>query len=150
MTKGLYERTPEIREKMRQTRLGKSPWNKGKKGIQSPWNKGISWSDEVKEKISKTLAGRFIGENNPNWVGDNANYNVRHMWIYSRLGKPTSCENYEQCGGINLTGHQIHWANISGEYKRDISDWARLCQYCHFAFDNVGVKIWKTRKERGN
>jgi len=25
----------------------------------------------------------------------------------------------------------IHWHNISGEYKRDVSDWIRLCAKCH-------------------
>src|SRR6185312_1937249 len=30
----------------------------------------------------------------------------------------------------------IHWANISGKYKRDLSDWIALCTLCHTAFDN--------------
>jgi hypothetical protein len=27
------------------------------------------------------------------------------------------------------------WANISGEYLRDFSDWQQLCKLCHKAFD---------------
>ena len=31
---------------------------------------------------------------------------------------------------------------MSGEYKRDLSDWAALCFKCHFAYD----KPWEKRK----
>lgn len=29
----------------------------------------------------------------------------------------------------------MHWANISGKYLRDITDWVRLCVSCHKYFD---------------
>ncbi len=38
-------------------RKGIEAWNKGNSG-QEAWNKGISWSNEVKSKISKALKGR--------------------------------------------------------------------------------------------
>ena len=36
-----------------------------------------------------------------------------------------------------LNGHQsrYHWANVSGKYLRDISDWIQLCVKCHKQFD---------------
>lgn len=46
--------------------LGCIPWNKGTKGQMPPtWNKGLSWSDEIREKISKTKKGRKLGKQTP-------------------------------------------------------------------------------------
>lgn len=50
------------------------------------------------------------------------------------LGTPDTCE---ECGRTGLIGRQIHWANVSKEYKRDLADWIRLCQKCHKAYDLV-------------
>ena len=30
---------------------------------------------------------------------------------------------------------KTHWANYSGNYKRDITDFLELCPTCHSAFD---------------
>ena len=78
-----------------------------------PWNKGIAYMQD---------------ENHPNWKGDQVGYNAIHTWIQRKLGKPTMCE---KCGKDGLSGHKIHWANISGEYKRNFNDWKRLCSTCH-------------------
>lgn len=40
----------ETRIKLGSGRIGKPPWNKGKKGVQVPWNKGIPQSEAAKEK----------------------------------------------------------------------------------------------------
>lgn len=56
----------EARKKMSETRKGRTPWNKGKAGLQQAWNKGKvgvsrGWnkgkprSEETKRKISETL-----------------------------------------------------------------------------------------------
>ncbi len=42
-------------------KTGKPSWNSGKKGLQVAWNKGKSWTDDVKEKISKSRKGKCIG-----------------------------------------------------------------------------------------
>ena len=98
---------------------GNIPWNKGRKGIQ-PWH-----------NISGLLN---IGEKNYLWKGENVGYRVLHLWVNRHLGKPTQCEHCKKDG---LTGRKIHWANKSGKYLRDLSDWLRLCVKCHKIYDNV-------------
>ena len=79
-----------------------------------------------------TLSKKKIGDKNPKWKGDRVGYHGVHDWIKLNYGKPNVCE---ECGKTNLKGKQIHWANISGKYKRDIKDWKRLCAKCHWQFD---------------
>jgi hypothetical protein len=59
------------KEKMSKARLGKPPWNKGKKGIQKAWNKGLpgnrkgaKLSEETKEKMRQS-ALKNIEKNGP-------------------------------------------------------------------------------------
>lgn len=59
-------------------------------------------------------------------------YKILHYWVERQLGKPMKCDN---CGTI--TAKRFEWANIGGEYKRDLSDWKRLCTSCHRFFDNA-------------
>jgi hypothetical protein len=121
--------------------------------------KGSPHSKEHREKISKALKGRvpaninqlkktmfkkgevkFVGKNHPNWKGDFTGYHALHSWVNRWLGKPDACKN---CGKSGLKGRQIHWANISGKYLRDLTDWIRLCVKCHWAFNrnNRGAAI---------
>ncbi len=67
-----------------------------------------------------------------NWKGENVGYRGLHEWIYNHLGQPDACEFCEQTG---LSGHKIHWANKSGQYERNLSDWLRLCVSCHKRYD---------------
>ena len=69
--------------------------------------------------------------NNPMWKGDAVGYNALHTWVKLRLGSPEECEN---CG--DQEAPMYDWANISGGYKRDLSDWARLCRRCHQLIEN--------------
>lgn len=48
------------------------------------------------------------------------------MWARYHFGKPQKCEN---CGTTEK--RMYHWANISGTYIRERSDWIRLCVPCH-------------------
>ncbi len=65
------------------------------------------------------------------WTGSLVGYSALHSWIRRELGTPNECE----CCGVNGDGHDMHWANISGEYKRELSDWMRLCPQCHKDYD---------------
>jgi len=59
-------------------------------------------------------------------------YSGIHKWISYHYEKSGTCS---ECKTSNLSGKYIHWANISGEYKRDIKDWKELCAKCHQKFD---------------
>jgi len=73
----------------------------------------------------------MVGERHSRWKGDGVGYRALHAWIERQLGRPNKCS---ECGKVGY-GHQIHWANVSGQYLRDVSDWVRLCSKCHKAFD---------------
>lgn len=62
-------------------------------------------------------------------------YTNLHTWVKRQLGRPRSCE---VCGAQDRA---IDWANISGEYQRDTSDYAALCKPCHRNFDgHIGFR----------
>lgn len=90
--------------------------------------KRAPFSSETRIKMGKSKEG----EKNVNWKGEDAGYNSKHTWVSGHFGKPTTCEF---CNKKNLTGHQIHWANVSGMYRRLREDWVRLCVKCHWVFD---------------
>lgn len=117
-------------------------------------------SEEHKRKIgaavSVALKGRkqtlqhkvnrgvyLTGDKASHWKGDNIGYCGIHQWIKKVLGNPSTCS---ECGTEELNNYKMHWANISGEYKRDVNDWKRLCASCHFKIDKVHIKGWLTRK----
>lgn len=107
----------EVKKKISTSLIGLNTWSKGRK--HSP------------ETIRKRVL-QMQGVKHWNWKGDSVGYYALHDWIKRNLGKPTKCEHCEKDG---LTGHSIHWASISHEYKRDLSDWVRLCVPCHSKFD---------------
>lgn len=57
-------------------------------------------------------------------------YGSVHHWIKRVSGRPNSCDN---CKATDKKAYD--WANISGEYKRDVEDWKRLCRGCHIKWD---------------
>lgn len=120
-------------------------------------NKGRKFSEEHRRKISLAGIGRkhseetkrkmgFARKNskNPAWKGDKVGYRALHYWVEKWLGKPKKCEH---CGKDGLTGHKIHWANISRKYKRINTDWIRLCASCHQLFDRSNLKKFLSRKK---
>ena len=108
------------REKLRTRALG------------NKWHLGKKFTEETKRKIGEKSKGRNVGNKHVAWKGENVSYRRLHKWIEITLGKPDTCEH---CGVNGLIGHQIHWANRSGEYKRDLTDWLRLCVRCHKQYD---------------
>lgn len=102
-----------------------------KKGVPT-WNKGKSYK-AGEPKIWK----RVHDEKNPSWKGDNVGYRGLHKWVEKHLGKPNECSH---CGRKS-SGHNMHWANVSGEYHRDLNDWIRLCAKCHGEHDTKLRKI---------
>jgi hypothetical protein len=70
----------------------------------------------------------MIGSINPSWKGDEVGYGALHDYIKDRLIRPDQCQNCSSSRFIQLS-------NISGEYKRDITDWQWLCAKCHYHYD---------------
>lgn len=99
-----------------------------KKGI-VPWDKGVERPE-------------IMNERNPNWKGDKVGYMALHAWVGRKLGKPSYCTHCFKTEG------KFEWANKSGEYKRDLDDWIRLCKSCHNKYDDIGNKIWKIRRNK--
>lgn len=137
-------------------------WNKGKsKANGDILLYGQPRSQETKKLISKRLKGRkksqteienhrrsvkgrhlspetefkkgeLSNEKNPLWKGKDVSYSGAHHWIARHRGKPHYCEH---CKRSDLGHRQYNWANISGEYKRDLNDYIRLCAKCHKKYD---------------
>lgn len=72
------------------------------------------------------------GEDHKNWKGDSAHYRSKHGWMVRHYGQPKRCE---ECGLTDGAPRYFHWANISGQYRRERSDWKRLCAKCHRQMD---------------
>jgi len=56
-------------------------------------------------------------------------YQNLHSWVRAELGKPLGCSNDETHIG------KYNWANISKQYKHDLTDFKSLCISCHKKFD---------------
>ena len=133
----------ETKEKMRLAHAGAIPWNKGIKTGQITWMKGKHHTLEVIEKMRQAHIGKLSwnsgkeylqirNEKNPKWKGDKVGYFGLHTWVIRKLGKPETCEH---CGKTGLKGNKIHWANKEHTYKRNLTDWLRLCASCHKLYD---------------
>jgi hypothetical protein len=109
---------------------GREPWNKGTKGVCKPSSTSFTSENQLDDRHT-------------NWKGDRVGYFALHSWVGRKLGKPGQCEH---CG--TTTAKRFEWANKSGEYKRDLSDWLRLCSKCHHAYDNITIRGWETRRTK--
>lgn len=143
-------RPKEWCQKISEGRRGIIPWSKGKKGL---------WSNSLKGKKRP----QYYGDGNPNWKGglpvckicgkktkdsksticrdcylknnQSTNYKALHAFVYRNLGRPEKCSFCGVAGKKNNSKWSIHWANKSGEYKRDLNDWIALCVACHKKYD---------------
>lgn len=71
-----------------------------------------------------------------NYKGDEVGYGGLHDWIRIHYGKANHCNN-----DIAHKGKKFHWANISGNYLRNIKDWVQLCPSCHIKLDKKSCRI---------
>ena len=131
-----------------------NPKGEFKKG-DVPWNKGIKPSEDTRDKISKANKGRvpwnkgikylaIIGDKHPLWEGDKVGYFALHAWLNRNKGKANKCES-KNC--LSKNPKKFEWANISGEYKRDLDDYESLCIKCHRAKDLGGLRPWNYGKK---
>lgn len=116
MAKKGYKQTEEHKRHISESLKGRIAWNKNK-----------PCSEETKKKVSESLKGK-IGPNSRAWKGNDVGYTALHMWINKNYPKKGICS---WCGKKGYT----EYANISGEYKRDINDFVELCVPCHRILD---------------
>ena len=102
-----YKHTEEAKEKMRLSRIGKTPML------------GKHHSEETKEKIG--LANTH----------DDAGNKAIHIWITKHKGKPQICVD---CGAM-AKDKLLQWSNINHKYQRKLEDYAARCCNCHKNFD---------------
>lgn len=103
--------------------------------------KGVSLSEPHIVNMKKAIRETWGGNKNIFWKGDNVSYRALHSWVVRWLGRPNKCE---RCGRVGY-GHWMHWANLSGNYLRDLSDWIRLCAKCHVNYDQeLGLRKTKS------
>ena len=82
-----------------------------------------------------------IGSGNPSWKEETVGGLVSlHRWIKRRLPKPSYCQECKVKPPRDL-------ANISQEYKQELSDWEWLCRRCHMVKDGRLEQINKRKYE---
>jgi len=95
------------------------------------------FSEKHKRNIGLAYLGRRATQTN-RWLGMDAGYGAKHAWISKYQGKPEHCS---MCGikgedvGKTRKIWNIQWANISGDYHREVSDYRPLCVQCHTKYD---------------
>ncbi len=112
-----------------------------KKGM-NPWNKGMKPTKEWYEKMIKAgfIGKKVFNELASAWKGNETGYPAKHVHLVKHFGHPQFCEH---CGikGKDIyrkDGHRywsIDYANLSGNYLRERSDYIGLCRKCHNKFD---------------
>ena len=70
------------------------------------------------------------------FYGSKAEYSRLHYWVEKELGKPKKCEH---CG--TTEARIYHWANKSHRYKKELTDWLRLCRKFHKSYDYPRIPI---------
>lgn len=105
------------------------PWNNNLAGlgICKPTSGSIK-KGEHRGIATEFKSGQYADNKNPKWKGDDVGYWGLHTYIQRRLGKADKCE---YCG--TKENKKFHWHNISGEYRRDYTDWVSLCPSCHLS-----------------
>jgi hypothetical protein len=120
-----YLNSAEARSRMSQAKKGISLGAEHKANISNA-KKGKTPANHKQALAAAHAMPKKTGEANPNWLGDAVGYSGLHVWIRKQRGTPSVCE---ECGDTNAKRYE--WANISGDYLRDISDFRRLCVSCH-------------------
>lgn len=81
------------------------------------------------------------GATHPNWRGDNASSCALHVWARRLKPKPDFCEICGEKPPYDL-------ANVSGNYKRDITDFQWLCRKCHMQSDGRLDRLYSSLLKR--
>lgn len=93
------------------------------------------------KRAIRSAGGRAtVGAANGQWKGESAGYAAKHHWVRKHAVRTGTCS---ECGGTPEPGRggraSTEWANVSGEYLRDLDDYLELCVPCHKAYDRVAA-----------
>ena len=99
---------------------------------------GYIFTDAQRKKMSETHKRKGSGkwmkgrkeELSHSWKGDLVGYGGLHNWVKKELGRPIRCDI---CGSLNKKRYE--WASKNHSYKRDLTEWLRLCTKCHRHYD---------------
>lgn len=134
-----YKHTEKAKKKMSEAKKGykltkehKQKIGKANRGNHNAL--GYKHTSEAKEKMRQIGLERIKNGVHNNWKGDNVSYRGLHQWVVRRSGKAKQCEH---CNKKLITPKSIHWANKSGKYLRDLTDWIALCVPCHKKYDKA-------------
>ena len=100
-------------------------------------SKAMIGKKHITKEGKKRLSLSHQNEKNAQWKGSNVGYSGLHLWIQRKLGKARKCLN-------GCISKRYVWANISGEYKRELSDYRELCQNCNL---HDGIKKHRKYKK---
>ena len=108
--------------------------------------KGFPVSVETKEKLRIANLGKKYTQETCNKIRElktktweKCGYMARHKRIWKKYGKAIKCNNID-CKRVCI---YYEWANLSGEYKENKSDWMQMCCSCHKLYD---LKIAQERQ----
>ena len=144
----------ESKKKMSESAKGRTPWNKGKKGLQTSWNKGIKYGKGRKlpdcidcgKKLGGPCAKRCAvcsgilhrGEKSPNWKGGTMTKNRLERVKFQKTMKKKIFErdNYicQLCGEKSeylQTDHIQKWSEYP-ELRFNLENCRTLCMDCHY------------------
>lgn len=102
----------------------------------------IHCSKECSNHTFIKVAKAQHGEKHPQWKGDRVSYQGLHQYIRYHLKKPEKCVDCKKVLPYDV-------ANISQEYKRDLSDWEWICRKCHLTKDGRLANVRKYLKNQG-
>lgn len=125
-----YINSPEARRKIGETQRGR------KQSSETVEKRRLAMRGRVPKNFVEFQKAGWESEHPSgqevwNWKGNAVGYEALHEWVRRHKERPAHCE---RCG--TTTASKYEWANISGEYKRDLADWQNLCVSCHRKLDN--------------
>lgn len=115
----------------------------------------LTWPTEIKRGGGKTcsrecfyrrLPGVLASKFDEEFTNKKMSYAGVHLWISRRLGQPNYCEHCKS----QDPARTYDWSNRSGEYKRELTDWLRLCRACHIQYDGHTIKRKETISTKYN
>lgn len=127
MSEGGHNMTDESREKIKESKKGQIPWNKGLKGVTKGYWCGKKRSLETNEKIRQTITGRHLSEEHRRHISDGntgkkmseeAKIKIRESnkgKVSWSKGKSLSDKHKQNIGLGNKGRHRVY--NPDGTYR---------------------------------